>query len=197
MTDHPRNEQIRADLLDAVQADCSISDMSKLLGKTENYISTLLTELVNDGKLRRVSRGRYAIVLTAPPTVEASPNGVRPFTPHGNGNGNGHLAESVSRKVALPDYMRTRTAITLFVERSPEEIEGVMRLELNIGGAWIPLPVTADMRLCVGDDVPRWSATQEVYEGVKAYRVTKRDGNQAEYPHNPAAPLTIDRKVAP
>lgn len=181
------NAQIRQDLMDAVQAGHTISEMATLVGMSENYVSTLLTELIKAGKLERVGRGQYAVK-----SVPANSNGIRPYSP--NGNGKHHLAESTSRKVQLPDYMRTRAAVTLFVERSPEEIEGVLRLELCIAGAWLPIPVTSDLRLCVGDDVPRWSATQEVYDGVKAFRVTQRDGSQAEYTHNPDMPFTVDRK---
>ncbi|MCP5940263.1 hypothetical protein NL351_30575, partial [Klebsiella pneumoniae] len=75
------------------------------------------------------------------------------------------------RKVQLPAFMKERRAVTIYIEHSPQEIENVMRLEICIAGNWIPLPTTGDLRVCVGEDVPRWSASQEVYTGVTAFRV--------------------------
>lgn len=180
-------QQLSNDIIEAVQAGHSTSEIAVLIGKEANYTSSLLTELVQEGKLTRLGKGKYAVKTAVPNT-----NGIRPYAQNGS---TPHMAESVSRRVMLPDYMKTRAAITLYVERSPEEIEGVMRLELCVNGAWLPIPVTSDLRLCVGDDIPRWSATQEVYNDVKAFRITRRDGSQAEYPHNAAVPLTVDRKV--
>lgn len=180
------NRQRKLDLLDAIQAGHTVSEMATLIGVSVNHTIVLLGELIAAGQVERLSKGRYVVKV---PTVKNT-NGIRPFSP----NGGSHLAESTSRKVQLPDYMRTRTAVTLFVERSPEEIEGVFRLELCIGGNWIPIPITSDLRLCVGDDVPRWSPTQEVYADVKAFRITQRDGSQSDYPHNPDMPFTVDRK---
>lgn len=182
------NTQRKLDLMDAVAAGHTVEEMATLIGVSHAHTGVLLKELIAAGKIRRLSKGKYIVATPQP----SSANGIRPYAQNGS---TPHMAESVSRRVMLPNYMKTRAAITLYVERSPEEIEGVMRLELCVNGAWLPIPVTSDLRLCVGDDIPRWSATQEVYNDVKAFRITRRDGSQAEYPHNAAVPLTVDRKV--
>lgn len=182
----PRNEQIRQDVLESIGMGQSIPEITTLLDISASYLYELLKQLTRTGKIIKVGKGKYELVTAEQAPISLSP----PY----NGNGNSQLAERSQRKVQLPDYMKTRIPITLFVEHSPEELEGVMRLELCIGGNWIPLPTTGDLRVCVGDDIPRWSATQEVYSDVKAFRVTRRDGTQAEYPHNPAVPITVDAK---
>lgn len=198
---------MRKDVVDAIREGYQVSEISDLLGIQRQTLYNVLSDLVKAGALVRLERGAYKIPdhsTEAPATNGNSPaklnikhfNGTEPKeNTNGNGNGNGsHPTENASRKVALPEYMRGRPAITVFVERSPEEIEGVLRLEIQMNGNWFAIPIQGDIRLCVGNEIPRYSANQETYTGVSAFRVTTRAGEQFDYAHNPQMPLTIDQK---
>lgn len=156
-----------------------------------------LSDLVREGRLCRTGRGTYSVPeVNKPANGNGNGHGGRHenSNPPKNGNGNHNIAEREKRRIALPEYMRSRPAITLYVEHSPLELEQVVRLELEIGGIWLPIQVNGDLRVCVGTDIPRWSAMQETYNGVTAYRVTYRNGDQYDYNHNPRVPFTLDLK---
>lgn len=188
------NIQKRKDVLEAVRVGYSPSEIMTALDLASNNLQYYLKALMEDGAIERVAPGKYRAIEHA---NGHSSNGVKPYAPAPprNGNGHGHsLAESDRRRVEMPAFLKQRSAITLFVEHSPQEIEGVMRFEIQLGGVWLPVPFSGDMRVCVGDDVPRWSANQETYNGVSAFRVTMRDGQQMDYAHNPQKPFTLDLK---
>lgn len=181
------NADVRRDVIDAIREGYTTQQTADLLGYSGSYISNILRELIDAGSLIKNGRGQYEV----PSNSNAAPNPARVIAPK-----NGSAAvETVKRQTTIPEYIKGRHAVTLFVERSPEELENVMRLELCIGGAWIPIPLMSDLRLCVGDDVPRYSATQETYNGVKSFRVTYANGAQSEISHNPDEPFTVDRKL--
>lgn len=180
---------LRKDVVDAIREGYGIPQIPDLLGISNQTLYNALSDLVQAGALIRLERGVYSI----PPHSTEAPNG-------SNGSEGGHQVkpfkpvERLGRTVQLPEYMRTRSSVTVFVEQSPIEIENVLRLELCIGNQWIAIPVSGDMRVCVGTDIPRWSENQETYTNIGAYRLTFKNGEQGEYPHNPEVPLTIDRK---
>jgi Predicted transcriptional regulator len=176
-----KNESIRQEILDAIAGGCSPKEIALLLDLKPANVDYYLQRLKKEGVIASASRGEYVVVD-------------RDERPSPSASRTSALPEHASRKVAIPDYMRSRNAVTLYVEHSPTEVENVMRLELQIGGMWIPIPVSTDLRVCVGDDIPRWSATQEVYSGVTAMRVTLRNGEQNDFAHNPRVPITVDVK---
>ena len=180
------------DVLEALRMGCDTAPgIADMVGISRENAANYPKRMLEDGVISRVDRGRYAVVEAKNGN---SKSGVQPYTPPAR-NGNGHgLAESDRRRVEMPAFLKQRSAITLFVEHSPQEIEGVMRFEIQMGGVWLPVPFSGDMRVCVGDDVPRWSANQETYNGVTAFRVTMRDGQQMDYAHNPQKPFTLDMK---
>lgn len=188
-------EQLKSEILEAIGSHYSYQEIVEHCGRDQTTVSAGLNDLIAEGKIQRVSKGNYILCSENVPSPVSAIANIQPppAPPTSNGNGH-HLAESSSRKVALPEYMRGRPAITLFVERSPEEIENVMRLELQIGGMWLALPIQGDIRLCTGNDIPRYSAQQETYTGVTAFRVTTRAGEQFDYAHNAQMPLTVDAK---
>jgi biotin operon repressor len=179
---------VREEILEAVAGGCSPQEIAQLLGMGGKNVQYYLKALKAEGAIVSVGYGKYKVASKPPPASSGVIN------PYPGKNGSGRLTEHASRKVALPEYMRSRSAITLFIEHSPTEVEGVMRLEMQIGGIWIPISVSSSLRICVGDDIPRWSATQEVYNGVTAFRVTLRSGEQNDYAHNPQIPITVDVK---
>ena len=181
------NAELRKDVMDAIREGYSVQQTADLLGLSGSYINNVLAEMIDAGSVVRTGRGKYEI----PPQSNGAAHPDRVIAPK-----NGKVAtESVKRTATIPEFIKGRQAVTLYVERSPEELESVMRLELCIGGAWFPVPLMSDLRLCVGDDVPRYSATQETYAGVKAFRVTFANGTQSEFNHNPDEPFTVDRKL--
>lgn len=182
------------DVLEAVRLGYGVSEIMTALDLPRSSADNYMQRMLKEGVIQRVAQGKYEVVE---PTNGHSANGVKPYAPAPprNGNGHGHsLAESDRRRVEMPAFLKQRSAITLFVEHSPQEIEGVMRFEIQLGGVWLPVPFSGDMRVCVGEDVPRWSANQETYNGVSAFRVTMRDGQQMDYAHNPQKPFTLDLK---
>lgn len=181
------NAQLRKDIMDAIREGYGVNQTADLLGYSGSYISGVLSEMTKAGSLIKIRAGHYEI----PNGSSEAPHPDRVIAPK-NGKS---TVETIKRQTTIPEFIKGRQAVTLFVERSPEELENVMRLELCIAGAWFPLPLMSDLRLCVGDDVPRYSVTQETYSGVKAFRVTFANGMQSEIAHNPDEPFTVDRKL--
>lgn len=190
-------ENNKQEILEAIKSNYSYGEIVEHVGLHQTTVSVCINELIAEGKIQRVGKGNYILCSENVPAPVSATMNIKPppkLSPTlSNGNGN-HPAESSSRKVTLPEYMRGRPAITVFVERSPEEIEGVMRLEISVGGIWLAIPIQGDIRLCVGNEIPRYSAHQETYTGVAAFRVTTRTGDQYDYAHNPQMPLTVDQK---
>ena len=167
------NEQVRSDILDALGSGMNTQEIAEMLGLPYANVSQYLRRMMDEGLVERQGRGVYTPVKH---------------------NGTSAPAAATTRRVEIPPYMKGRKPVTLFIERSPIEIEGVIRFEVQIGNNWFALPVTEALRVCVGDDIPRWSAIQETYNGVSAYRVTTHRGEQEVHFHNPETPLTVDAK---
>lgn len=125
--------QVWSDVLEALRMGCdNAPDIADMLGISRDNAANYLKRMNNEGVIKRVDRGRYAV-------VEAKnghrKSGVQPYMPPAR-NGNGHgLAESDRRRIDMPAFLKQRSAITLFVEHSPQELEGVMRFELQLGGS--------------------------------------------------------------
>lgn len=168
------NTKMRGDILEALAKGLSITEMATLFNASYANVQQYLTRLTEEGLVEKVKRGDYQIVA--------------------QGNGKAAPAPASSRRVEIPQYMKSRNPVTVFVEKSPVEIEHVMRLELQMNGQWFPFPVLSDLRVCVGNDTPRWSSTQETYLGVTNYRVTLKNGEQQIYHHDPSIPFTVDAK---
>lgn len=198
MSMNTKGLQTRSEILEGIGAGMSAADISAMTGINASKVYEHINKLIADGSIKRLGRGEYEILT--PAAMSSNGNGHHapeppPTNGHTNGNSrSGGIPESDRRRVSMPEFMRSRRPITMYVEHSPTEVENVMRIELHMGGVWLPLPVTVDLRICVGDDVPRWSATQETYNGVTAFRVTYSNGDQCDYPHNPKVPLTVDVK---
>lgn len=199
------DDQLYQDLISGVAGGMTTKEMIDLLtveGKIDGQmIYQRLYRLEKNGIVKHAAKGIY--VLTEKGESQYGKNGSgavqkpqpdptpAPAAAHAYSDG---LPEIDHRKVQIPEMMKSRSAVTLYVERSPTELENVLRLELMIGGITLPLPVTSDLRVCIGEDIPRWSATQETYNGVTGFRVTYRNGDQYDYSHNPKVPLTVDAK---
>lgn len=182
------NGKLRADIVAAWREGYSFREIMDLLSVSENTLSYNSTQLVKHGALVKVSKGKYisadmtqAKQHTPPPAVPVKQNGHLP-------------PENASRRVQLPEYMRGRKPISLVIERNTDEIENVMRLELCIGGQWIAIPASGDLRMYIGERRVLYSPTQETYESVNAYRITTADGYQMDYAHDAQHPITIDRR---
>ena len=182
------NPQIRKDVIDGIREGYSPSQLADLLNFSPSRIYAVIRELKDAGSIIQTGHGTYAILAQS----NEAANPARVIAPK-NGSS---TVETLKRKAELPEFMRGRHAVTIYVERSPEELENVVRLELCIAGTWLPLPIVADVRLCVGSEIPRYSPTQETYNGVRGFRVTYANGEQAEINHNPDEPVTIDRKLS-
>lgn len=195
-------ETLTQDIVDSIGAGITTtSELVALFKQTgvvgSGDVGARLSQLIKKGVIRRVNTGEYALVSTngnghhVDKGILDLPPVPSPEATNGYGR---NIAENERRKVSIPEYMHTRNPITVFVERSPQEVEGVLRLELQVGGIWLPIQFTGDLRVCVGEDIPRYSASQETYVGVTAFRVTYKSGEQCDYAHNPKAPLTVDAK---
>lgn len=185
------NPKLGKEVVDAVREGYGTKEIADLLGYSSNYTSTILSTLVEDGSLVRLAPGKYALPMI---DSEGAPTGeVIPPKPVAS-NGNHHAVERDKRVVQIPEYMRTREAVTLSIERESEELEEVVRLEICVGGQWFPQLLTGDVRIYVGIGVPKWSAYQIMIDGVTCYRVTFRTGQQMDYAHNPNATLVLDQK---
>lgn len=164
------NEQVRSDILDALGNGMPIAEIAEMLDMSYSSIAQYIYRMVDDGLIERQERGKYVLKHN-----ETSAPGA-----------------ATIRRVEIPSYMKSRKPATLFIEKSPVEVEGVLRFEVQIGGNWLALPIGDGLRVCVGEDIPQWSATQEMYNGVSAYRITTHRGDQTVHFHNPETPLTVD-----
>jgi DNA-binding transcriptional ArsR family regulator len=169
------NQQI----IDGVLAGMPQSDIAEILGIDPSAVYQRLGRLVDNGILEKTGRGKYRLAGEGKKQeVAATRSATSP-------------AASVQKRVEIPPYMKSRVPVTVFVERSPFEIENVLRIELQIGGQWLPLLISGDIRICIGDDIPRWGAPQETYSEVTAYRLTFANGARDEYPHASNKPFTV------
>lgn len=185
------NPKLGKEVVDAVREGYGTKEIADLLGYSSNYTSTVLSKLVEDGSLFRLAPGKYALPVI---DSEGAPTGSVIPPKSAGSNGSHQAVERDKRVVQIPEYMRTRDAVTLSIERESEELEEVVRLEICIGSQWFPQLLAGDVRIYVGTGVPKWSAYQVMIDGVSCYRVTFRNGQQMDYAHNPNATLVLDRK---
>ncbi len=186
------NVKLGKEIVDAVREGYTTGEIAGLLGYSTNYVSTMLKELVKDGSLVRIMPGKYAL-----PALngdgEATGEVIPPKPAHSNGTS--RVVERDKRTVQLPDYMRTRSGVTISIERESEELEQVVSFEICIGGQWSKQLLVGDIRVYVGSGMPKWSPYQVMIDHVQSYRVTFKNGQQADYLHNPNDTLILDRLV--
>lgn len=168
-----------------------VGDIATLTGLNPATVSDYCLKLTKQGLLEKVGHGAY-VITNAEKQNEQQTNHkpIRSQLHH-------HISSMVEvdrRKVEIPEFLKTKEPVTLFIERSPEEVEGVMKLEVKIGNNIIPIQLPKDMRICIGEDVPRYSDMQVTYENVTMYRITYSSGSQFDYSHDPHKPFTVDMR---
>ncbi len=123
------NEERRAVVLKGIESGLSVGEIAEICGVQYTAIAQYLGRLTDLGVIVRVGRGKYQI-------ANGNGNGHHPPAPARNGRS--VPAPATSRRVDLPAHMKQRQAVMLFVERSPIEIEKVVRLEIQVAGNWMP-----------------------------------------------------------
>jgi hypothetical protein len=121
-----------------------------------------------------------------------APLAPRPFTPsHPIPQSTTLHAAENGQKVKLASYQEGRDSVRVTIYNAPDEHEGVVALHLFVGGHWFKLPITGNVRVCVGNPIPKWAKTQEVNYGISIVRVVMADGKTFDRNIESNQPVTI------
>lgn len=96
------------------------------------------------------------------------------------------------QKIKLPEFQAQRKGHLVTLEVAPEEYPDVVQIQLCIGRQWINLPFNAPVRFCFGENIPKWTPSQEINTGLSAIRLVYADGNFDERDgFNPNQPFVV------
>lgn len=161
----------------ATRDELIVLDAGGLDKATRRSYGHVLANLVADGQvIERYGRFYLKEAVQAP--------GAKNFSAQG-------MMRTLPDKTALPALAKTRSGHTVLLYTSPMELPNVARVELCIGGNWFRCPLFGDLRICLGPEIPRWSADQETNRGIAAIKVIALDGKTEEIQTNPQYPITI------
>lgn len=188
MSQGARNLKARQQVIDAIRNGFTVRhEISALMNPplNHNQMSDLMSAMIAEQLIVRERQGVYALAQRSTGTPW-TPLKIRPFQPRDT------AVEADSRQVELSRLRSQRSPVTVTMENDPVELDGVVKLELFIGGAaWVPVPLMSDTRVHVGTQFVKWSPSQEEYQRVTLLRVTFQDGEQRDYNHNPDHPVIV------
>lgn len=183
--------QLHNDILECIRLGYTIPEIAVATLTNEGNVSNHIHRALKHHEVERVGKGRYRLIEPAP---QPEPKPEPPAPPLQPNDRHQLVIESDRRKVIVPEYLRLRQPVSLFITRSEEEIQKVVALWICKNGEWTQLPLHGNIRICIGDERPNWpGGTQVSYDGVQAYRVTLRNGDEFDATHNPNVPFTIDQ----
>lgn len=98
---------------------------------------------------------------------------------------------AATERMALSDFNRNRSGRIVSLEYTPSEFTDVARLQFCHQGQWITVPLFGNIRVCIGNDIPRWDPAQETYYRITSIRIIYMTERVEEFGHNGDLPITV------